>query len=578
MKEKQEGADEKIKDKQDEVDADMKHKAKQEEEVKDEEGIKEHQTPKEKDEHPSQEDDEKRNEEEPAKEVGGDKEEAEKEHDEENGQEEGDVEDVEDEAEGGEEDPNKTNPTAKEGEVTPEATEEKQNKESADKKEAVTPSSDRPTRERKMVERYSVPERRRSSAKKPLSIEKGRGTALKDIPNVAFKLSKRKSDDTLHILHTILFGKKGKVQSMKRNIGRFSGFIWTGNEEKQKSRVKEKLDKCVKEKLIDFCDVLNIQVTKATVRKEELTVKILEFLESPHVTTDVLLADKEQKVKRRRSVTGKNSSPGEASATPVKRQKHTPPSEEKQAPSSKGDDEEDDDKAESEDLNDDLQGDEALLHKEESDQDEDESEEKNDDPKEETPTQKSSRKNTSGSKSKEKTTHGKSSATAKSAKNTSRSKKQSTSSAKLGPGTEAGSGSVSKSKGPASRKRKAEQQDVSTKEIITKKLAGKSTRKVSTKDQGKGKSSKKAKTEPTREELHAVVVDILKEVDFNTATLSDILRKLGKHFDVELMHRKAEVKDVITEVINNMSDEEEEEEEEEEAGGDAEKDNDGDDD
>lgn len=75
---------------------------------------------------------------------------------------------------------------------------------------------------------------------------------------------------------------------------------------------------------------------------------------------------------------------------------------------------------------------------------------------------------------------------------------------------------------------------------------------------GKGKASKKAKPEPTKEELHAVVVDILKKVDFNTvsgtlflaftdemvsltlimsltnfallimqATLSDILRQLG---------------------------------------------------
>jgi len=28
----------------------------------------------------------------------------------------------------------------------------------------------------------------------------------------------------------------------------------------------------------------------------------------------------------------------------------------------------------------------------------------------------------------------------------------------------------------------------------------------------------------------------------------------GTHFDVDLMHRKAEVKDIITDVINNMSD------------------------
>lgn len=33
-----------------------------------------------------------------------------------------------------------------------------------------------------------------------------------------------------------------------------------------------------------------------------------------------------------------------------------------------------------------------------------------------------------------------------------------------------------------------------------------------------GKSSKKAKKEPTREEMHAVVVNILKEVDFNTVS------------------------------------------------------------
>ncbi|CAI0423836.1 unnamed protein product [Linum tenue] len=90
--------------------------------------------------------------------------------------------------------------------------------------------------------------------------------------------------------------------------------VYAALEEKQKSKVKEKLDKCVKEKLIDFCDVLNIQVTKATVIKVELTVRIKDFLESPHATTDVLLADKEQRGKKRRSITGKNSSPGEASA------------------------------------------------------------------------------------------------------------------------------------------------------------------------------------------------------------------------------------------------------------------------
>lgn len=35
---------------------------------------------------------------------------------------------------------------------------------------------------------------------------------------------------------------------------------------------------------------------------------------------------------------------------------------------------------------------------------------------------------------------------------------------------------------------------------------------------GKGKSSKKVKKEPSREEMHEVVVNILKQVDFNTVS------------------------------------------------------------
>lgn len=64
--------------------------------------------------------------------------------------------------------------------------------------------------------------------------------------------------------------------------------------------------------------------------------------------------------------------------------------------------------------------------------------------------------------------------------------------------------------------------------------------------------------------MHAVVSDILKEVDFNTATLADILRKLGAHFKMDLMDRKSEVKRIIEEVINSMSDDEGEEENDEE--------------
>jgi protein DEK len=42
--------------------------------------------------------------------------------------------------------------------------------------------------------------------------------------------------------------------------------------------------------------------------------------------------------------------------------------------------------------------------------------------------------------------------------------------------------------------------------------------------------------------------------------LADILRQLGTHFKMDLMDRKSEVKHIIEEVINSMSDDEEGEE------------------
>ncbi|KAJ8646040.1 hypothetical protein MRB53_007788 [Persea americana] len=63
--------------------------------------------------------------------------------------------------------------------------------------------------------------------------------------------------------------------------------------EKESAKLKEKIDKCVKECLFDFCELLDIPVTKES-KKVELSAKLLEFLESPHATTDVLLARKRQ--------------------------------------------------------------------------------------------------------------------------------------------------------------------------------------------------------------------------------------------------------------------------------------------
>ncbi|KAH1121230.1 hypothetical protein J1N35_004390 [Gossypium stocksii] len=101
---------------------------------------------------------------------------------------------------------------------------------------------------------------------------------------VTFKLS-RKPNDTLR-LHTILFGRRGKAVQVKSNISRFSAFVWLENEEKQKTKVKEKL--------LEFCDMLDIPSTRATARKEDIIAKLIGFLGAPRATTAVLLAEKDK--------------------------------------------------------------------------------------------------------------------------------------------------------------------------------------------------------------------------------------------------------------------------------------------
>ncbi|KAL5188724.1 11-beta-hydroxysteroid dehydrogenase-like 6 [Glycine soja] len=409
----------------------------------------------------------------------------------------------------------------------------------------ATPGSERPTRERKTVERYTVssPDKfPRSSSIKVLSIEKGNGTQLKDIPNVAFKLSKRKADDNLHALHSILFGKKAKVHHLKRNIGLFSGYVWTENEEKQRVKIKEKIDKCVKEKLVDFCNVLNIPINKTSKKKEELSAKLLQFLESPHATTDVLLADKEKKGKKRARKQTPSKYSGEGSKTSAKKQKQNSQVGKNQKQSS---DIEDSDAAEPSDAKVDSQEDDDSSQKSESDNEESISEKEEDKEK--------AHKRTSKKILKEdQTTPVKKTTVVKTAKSNEKAPEKSSS-------KRAVTDSTSKSKQSASKKQKTMKENQnSIGKDANQKQADKSS-KALVKDQGKGKSSEKAKAEPSKVEMHRVAVDILKEVDFNKATLSDILRQLGTHFDVDLMHRKAEVKDIITDVINNMSDDDGEE-------------------
>uniref|UniRef100_A0A6V7QSK8 DEK-C domain-containing protein n=1 Tax=Ananas comosus var. bracteatus TaxID=296719 RepID=A0A6V7QSK8_ANACO len=472
-------------------------------------------------------------------------------------------------------------------------------------KEPATPVEKRPSRERKAVERYTSASPRSSSAKKSPAILQGFGTMLKDIPNVSFKMSRRKADENLQVLHRILFGKKSNAHSLKRNILQFSGFVWDENEVKQKAKLKEKLDRCHKEKLLDFCELLDVHDVKTATKKEEISAKLSEFLESPYVTRDVLLSEKQKKFKKHKRSKGlatsnepsldreekrqRKSSKQSVEAEKGNEEDHSADSEEESREQPK--EEEEEEKGNNEDSE--KETDHVMSDQEESQEDEQEK------PATSKKASKEVAQKNTGSKGKEKAFSAEeaiSTNPAKSPKSASKIKvaaqdkpadqledksskelkkvskssskgrdappksnktnkgalestpsKRSRDEAKLVPST------ASKSKNKDKSKSQSKSSSTENKKT-SEKSAAKAEPKVSATKQRKGKANGDAPKGPSTEELHAVVSEILKEVDFNTATLADILRQLGAHFNVDLMDRKAEVKHIIEEVINNMSD------------------------
>ncbi|ERN17765.1 hypothetical protein AMTR_s00047p00118220 [Amborella trichopoda] len=438
----------------------------------------------------------------------------------------------------------------------------------------ATRSIERPSRERKSIERFIVYNEKEPS--KEFSIEKGHGTLLKDIPNVAYKLSKRKSDDVLKMLHVILYGRRGKSHQVKSNISQFSGFVWAENEEKQRSKVKEKLDKCVKEKLLQFCDLFDLRVAKVTSRKEELVAKILEFLQSPHATTDVILAEKEQRSKKRKrqvkgSVAGKSRGTPSRSSAKKKRSADTPKSKDKKGASKvKDDNEEEDEDEEMEEVEGEKESaspDEAAM--EESDKGSEEEEDLEEQEKAEEEQVEEEEEEKVEEEEEERGKHGRGSKRSVSKKETAKkspSKKASTPK-KVIPSKPSKSPSKSASKKPKSD----DKNDASPRSSRKKKDKVGSHAKSSTVEKsptkeksGRRKNKGKAATEssvdvPSEEDLRKAICDILKEVDFNTATFTDILKQLAAHFNTDLTERKSAVKIMIQDELTKLAEDEDEE-------------------
>ncbi|EFJ24234.1 hypothetical protein SELMODRAFT_414790 [Selaginella moellendorffii] len=193
------------------------------------------------------------------------------------------------------------------------------------KKAEFSPPIDRPSREKKSIERFGAGSLDMPKSK-DVYIRKGGGTPLKEIPNgisalflslspVAYKLSKiNKNDPVLKTLHYVFFAQRSKAATVKQNLLQFSGHCW-GEKEKDQIKARERLEKCHKDELNELIDILDLNMKG---KKEDLVAKVFEFLAAPHATTDIKLEDteKEQAEKKR-----KGKSPGR----PKKQDSDEPP-------------------------------------------------------------------------------------------------------------------------------------------------------------------------------------------------------------------------------------------------------------
>ncbi|BDA50815.1 probable protein DEK [Coccomyxa sp. Obi] len=159
---------------------------------------------------------------------------------------------------------------------------------------ATAPETTGP-RKRKQVEFFAP-----ADVKKPekLVIKEGKGTKLADIPNVVFHFSKvTGKDELLEELHFLLFKRRGKLATRKKEILGFSGFVYDGTAEDGRAKVAEKLNKWKLEDIHRLMDMLDL--ARGSGSKEAKVNALMEFLEAPKVLKDVDLAEKAAKAKEK---------------------------------------------------------------------------------------------------------------------------------------------------------------------------------------------------------------------------------------------------------------------------------------
>lgn len=221
-----------------------------------------------------------------------------------------------------------------------------------------------------------------------LTIGEGSGEKLGDIPRIGLQLNKMKPD-LLVPLHTLLFDRRGKSLSIKKNIRLFNGFSFDAESE-QFAKKRDKLQKNTKVKLQLMCGVLDLEKKGSN---SELVEKILAFLLSPK-SSGKRLPKKKKRSKKNLSGDGKSKKKPSKKRSSSKQKPSSTSSPKKSkaivmdSSSDEDEEEEEEEKAQSEEESEAGSGEEsgggsgeAPPSEEQSDEDEEEEEEESPKPK-----------------------------------------------------------------------------------------------------------------------------------------------------------------------------------------------------
>ncbi|CAN6310266.1 unnamed protein product [Urochloa humidicola] len=402
-------------------------------------------------------------------------------------------------------------------------------------------SLDRPMRERKTVQRLVEAVEKEPGGS--LFVEKGRGTPLKNIPGVSYRISRKQNSD-LKFLHQILFGRFGRAADFKTHILEFSGFVWHESDEKHRAKAKEKLDNCSKDTLCDLCYLLTIPVSRVNSKKEDIVRKLLDFIAEPHANDDSPLSDDQGSNSRKRKREGGNVT--KSSEVTHKRSRknlddeHT--SRKRQQKYSEL--ESDEEGAEEGHDEDELIKSDRKENKDDSEAD-DEQEDSYASRKVKASKQSmegkgyaAKRKSITGSvpKTAPVPTLSKCSSRVSSSSKSSKDKQSSV------------EDSNSRKNKTITPKRTANAQ----KETDERRLSGKGL------TRSKGKSADAEKALPSKAELQTRIVKILKKVDLNMVTYSDILKMLDEHYKMDLSSRKEAIKLMVYDELVKKAEESDE--------------------